>query len=214
MSPTRATAVQTARKAIRDMMFNGELPPGAALVEQQLAEKLGVSRTPIREVLAELSQEGLIRNAGPWGKVVVEPTLQDAVELYDLREIVEGAAARLLAPHITDEQLAELERRSRPLDTGERGARDDLQFHQRIVSWCGNARLLQFAGTLQLQWVTFRFGDMMVQTGAVRKRPAQDIKVTHRQIVEALASRDSEVAEQVARAHVRDIRATVLAAPR
>lgn len=94
---------------LRSLILENHLQPGARLVQSEIADKLGVSRTPVREALQELASEGLVRLLPYRGAVVSEVSLSDLEELYAVRTALEGYSLYLAAQIITDEQLEELE---------------------------------------------------------------------------------------------------------
>ena len=192
------------------MVLNGKLTPGAPIVERDLAKRLGLSRTPVREALAELGREGLIRTVGSRARVIAEPSIQDIVELYDLREMVEGMAARLLAARIADKLLAELEPLAQGLDSDRLTIADDFRFHELIVEHCGNGRLNRIASAVQIQWMTFKLGEALIRRGLISAGSNRRLRVSHRDIVAALASRDPDRAERVARDHILELKEHVL----
>lgn len=97
--------VDEAARALREAILDGRLRPGQRLLQDRLAEMLGVSRTPIREALQRLEREGLVRSVGRQGMVVAQLAAQDIEEIYDVREVLEGLAARLAASRISQAQL-------------------------------------------------------------------------------------------------------------
>lgn len=93
---------------LRQAIISGRLTPGARLTERELTEMMGVSRTVIREALRQLESEGLIENIPNKGPVVRELSLDEARDLYSIRAVLEGFAARLFADKASDAQIAEL----------------------------------------------------------------------------------------------------------
>ena len=106
----RTRLVDEAARALRDAILNGELSSGTRLRQVQLATQLGISRTPLREALMKLEQEGLIELLPRGGLRVALLNLDEAVELYDVREVLDGLAARLAAQRITEQGLRDLKR--------------------------------------------------------------------------------------------------------
>ncbi|MEW9503337.1 GntR family transcriptional regulator, partial [Jeotgalibacillus marinus] len=99
--PSSQSAYVIAYVAIRDKILSGELEGGTKLVEERLAEEIGVSRTPVREAIRRLEQEGLIKK-----KRVANPTESDLRHLFQVRIILEGQAARTAATYMSEEDLA------------------------------------------------------------------------------------------------------------
>ncbi len=110
---------------LRRMILSGELPPGSRLVEDRLAERLGVSRNPVREAIRVLSAEGFVEVLPRRGAVVASMGQAEVAELFDARMALETLAARLAAPHVTALPAGERAGpRHHPRHDGERGARD------------------------------------------------------------------------------------------
>ena len=93
---------------LKNAILDGVYKPGESLIEMKLAKELGVSRTPIREAIRQLELEGLVSSIPNKGVVVEGVTMQDVEDIYDIRKMIEGLAARWAAEKITDEQLKEL----------------------------------------------------------------------------------------------------------
>src|ERR687884_94343 len=107
-TPLARNASVAATEVIREAIVDGRLAPGARLKEEELARELGISRTPIREALLILQAEGLVDAAPNRGATVRAHTAQDLDDLYQLRALLEGFAARRAAARLTAEQLEEL----------------------------------------------------------------------------------------------------------
>ena len=196
---------------IKRMILSGELAPGNAVVERALAAKMKMSRAPIREALLEIEKEGFIQRVGSGARIVPQVTLRDVIEIYELREMVEGMASCLLARHVGAEDIAEIHRLARRMDASPVADEpDEIRFHSLILERCGNSRLSQLAEPIRQQWAKLRFHEMLSRAttgGADGKRQSL---VPHGDIVEAIASGDSERAEAVARKHVRYAREKLL----
>ena len=196
---------------IKRMVISGELAPGKAVVERALAAKMKMSRAPIREALLEIEKEGFIRRIGSRTRVVAQVTLRDVIEIYELREMVEGMASCLLACHIGAEDIGRMRRLARRMDAGRvADERDEIRFHSFIVEKCGNSRLIRMAEPIRQQWAKLRFHDTFSRGGTARASGKQRAPVTHRNIVEAIAAGNSGRAEAVARKHVRYARENLL----
>ncbi len=102
----RTSATDAAAREIREHILTGELPAGTLIHQGELAEKLGLSRTPLREALQRLQAEGLIRIDNHRGAVVTRPTRQEVSQIYEVQMLLEAAAARWAAELRTDEDLA------------------------------------------------------------------------------------------------------------
>jgi DNA-binding GntR family transcriptional regulator len=185
---------------MRNEILAGELAPGAVLYENHLAEKLGMSRTPIREALQFLARDGIVEIVPSRGYLVPRMSLADLRELYELRESLEGLAARCATLHVSDSDIEELERLHEQYEHAQdREASIQLgaEFHNKILSLACNTRLATFLDSLKAQITMTRRAQR-----AVRGRRDESV-LEHRAILDAIKRRDPDAAEQCARAHVR-----------
>ena len=204
--PLREIVSDALRQAIRD----GILPPGERLMEIPLAEELGVSRTPIREAIRILEQEGLIVMIPRRGTYVADMSLKDITEVFELRSILEELAAELAAERITNEEIEALEQHlveignymnEKNLD---KVVQADILFHEILYKASRNDRLVEMIHNLREQTLRFRTLSMS-QTGRLAKTWDE-----HRQLVEAISDRDVERARQIARIHMEESEKTLL----
>jgi DNA-binding GntR family transcriptional regulator len=196
---------------VRQLIADGELAPGQAIIETDLAARFKMSRAPIREALVELENEGLIRRAGARTRVVAEITLEDMLEIFDLREMIEGMAARLLAPRVTGEDIEKLTGMARLIDVPNQLDEIERDFHGYIIDHCGNARLARLAAFVNPQVVHVQIRDFLIRKGQLPAEWQVESGTLHRDIVDAIASRDPDVAEAASQAHVRENKETLLA---
>lgn len=191
---------------IERLILAGELAPGAKLTEAMLADRLGVSRGPIREAFRILEEAGLVRLEKNRGVFVRSIPLQEAMEIYDLRAMVDASAGRALAERITPDQLKPLrsmvEQMERLVKEGHNtSASDDyhalnLAFHDHIVASVGNRKLTELYRRLVKELSLFR---------RVNLADGQQIPVSvqeHRAILKAIAAGDADGAARALRAHV------------
>ena len=202
---------ERALDAIREGILGLHYPPGSLLSEAQLAEELGISRTPVREALRELAAGGLVRILPRRGVVVSEPSVRDIVEVYQLREQLECFGARLAAEHITPAE-AELLVADHAEALGHLAAgrlqpayAASVRLHDRIIGLTRNARLVRFMGQLHDQ--AHRFGLMTLRQGRA-PRALQE----HGWILDAILARDGAAAERLMRDHLRADRDMALGA--
>jgi len=190
-----------------------QLRPGDKLSDLHLSRTLGVSRTPIREALRRLVQDGIVRAENRRGFFVATFSSQDVREIYDLRTALEVLAVRLALPHLQDDALdaaqRALDEASQRIASGdERGHEQfltiDRQFHQLIVDSAQNRRLSAMLASLQAQLSIF-------QIYGVHFRELLDQSIRHHQtILRACKDRDRVAAEQAMEAHIQDVKAFVL----
>lgn len=199
-----ATIADAVYQALRNAIVFGELPPGCRLLERELALELAVSRTPIREALRRLSEEGLVAGVPNRGVVVRTVTLEEAEHVYAVREPLEVLAARLAAQRCTPQQVAELEgcliRAERAAALGDRRTviLENNAFHDLIAHASGNPVLARMLDLLRNQVNLVR----MALWARIPTRPQQTL-LQHRRILEALRSGDPEAASTAARAHLQ-----------
>jgi len=194
------------RTRIRSMILGSELKPGQRLLEEELCERLGVGRTPVREALLLLKGEGLL---GPGRGWVVENVDRSQIRaIFESRAAIEGATARLAARHASSETFGELQRLIEAMEPGEGMTRPELnrlnnEFHNLIVDSADNMFLAQFHERTQFHYWMLRV-PILFSNEEVQKTNLQ-----HRKIVDALVARDEDQAERAAREHVEKTMAIV-----
>lgn len=187
-------------RTLRDDILMGRLRPRDHLVEVDLAERLNVSRTPIRESLQRLAADGLIvSHRRRW--VVYEHTLDEIKDIYEVRMALEGYAARLACQRATDEQVAALSAffDARPQQPG-RGNPSfvdfNTTFHQLITEAANNGYFQRLADSNRF----YSFNIQLAQRYDLQD--VTDSNLQHRAILDAIVGRDPDAAERAARAHV------------
>jgi DNA-binding GntR family transcriptional regulator len=199
-------------ETLRDAIIQGKLKPGERLMEIQLAEEMGVSRTPVREAMRKLELEGLIVMVPRKGAYVAGISVKDIVDIFEVRAALESLAAGLAAERITEEELEELERAL--VQISEAGSnidavvRTDTGFHEIIYRASRNQRLLQIITNLQEHIQRFR------TTSLSRPGRTKTAIEEHRQIVEAISERNVELAQALAREHIENAEQSLLSALR
>jgi DNA-binding GntR family transcriptional regulator len=191
--------------AIKSAILSLALGPGEPLVESDLADQLGISKTPVRTALHELERDGLVTKVLYKGTYVAGITTRDIREVFQLRAVLEGLAARLAAPAMGDGDLAEarelLRSMEAALQTGDRQLASALgaQFHQLVRQKADNERLLLIVRNLDDHTQRFRLLSDRI-SGRLEKSLEQ-----HRAVLEALELRDPELAEQRLRQHLHSV---------
>lgn len=198
--PLRDVVFQTLRTAI----LKGDLKPGERLMELQLASKLGVSRTPIREAIRMLEQEGLARTIPRKGAEVAGMTEKDMEDVLQIRCVLEELAAKLSCQNITDEEMRELkiamvafEEKTREGNVVEL-AKADVTFHDIIYRAADNPKLLVLLNNLREQMYRYRteyMKDDRIHPVLIRE---------HKEMVKALESRDQELVAREVRQHLKN----------
>ena len=196
--PLRDVVFNTLREAI----LKGELQPGERLMELQLASKLGVSRTPIREAIRMLEQEGLAVTMPRKGAEVARMTLKDMEDVLEVREALDELAARIACAKINDEQLENLksirDEFKKSLDSGDvkKIAEEDVRFHDAIYEATDNAKLIALTNNIREQMYRHRVEYLKDQNNY------PILIAEHDAIVNALEQRDKEMVTAEMHTHV------------
>jgi DNA-binding GntR family transcriptional regulator len=191
---------------VRAMITSGEFAPGARLKEAELAERLDISRTPVREALKRLIAEHLVSRDDRGGVAVHVPTPREVDDIYLIREVLEGLAARLAAQRISDAELARLAATVEAIDTAASDGRTDevvaanVVFHDLLNEATGNERLVKLGQELRDSILLFS------REAFARIDRAEHTAQEHAEILSALREHDADRAEMAARAHVRRAR--------
>ena len=178
-----------------------EKPGDVRLDERQLASDLGISRTPVREAMAQLEREGFVRSVPRRGIYVVRKTRGEVVELITAWAALESMAARLITQNARDEEIATLRKMFAKFENGELHARLDeysevnIEFHQAIIRMSRNSVLINLAENL--------FTHMrMIRRKTIGEEDRADRSIRdHMNIIQAIEARDTERAEDLVRNH-------------
>lgn len=201
-------------ESLREAIIQGRLKPGERLMEMQLAEEMGVSRTPVREAIRKLELEGFVVMIPRKGAYVSGISVRDIVDVFEVRAALEALAAGLAAERITDKELEELERSIvLAAELGDRAELDaivetDTNFHELIYKACRNERLVQIITHLKEQIQRFR------TTSLSQPGRSRDALYEHRAVVEAISERNIDLAQTLAREHVENAEQSLLNALR
>jgi DNA-binding GntR family transcriptional regulator len=175
------------------------------LDERILAEQPGVSRTPVREAISRLEQEGLVQNIARRGSFVVRKTKQEILDIVDVWAALESMAARLATSRASDEEIAELRKNFSTFDGEEARAHIDeysdtnIDFHSTIIRLGKSELIKQMADQL-----FFHMRAIRTSTIKDRDRVAQSV-MDHSRIIEAIEDRDANHAEQLVRDHALEL---------
>lgn len=205
----RRRAYEVLREAILATNIYETSPDMLRLDERQLAAKLGISRTPVREALARLEHEGLVENVPRRGYFITRKNKTELVEIITVCAALESMAARLVTQHATDGEISSL----RSIFTTFEGGRiqavldeyseANLRFHQRIVELSRNKQLCSTADGILIHVRSIRH-----RTISENRRFERSI-VDHLHIIEALEARDADLAERLVRDHAISLAAHV-----
>lgn len=204
--PLREIVFETLREAI----INATLRPGERLMEIQMAEEMGVSRTPVREAIRKLELEGFVVMIPRKGAYVAGISMKDIADVFEIRTALEGLAAGLAAERITEEELEQLERIL--VKIGECVNNNDLEklieidteFHDTLFKASRNERLVQIVNNLREQIQRFRTASL--STPGRMKYALEE----HKKIVEAVSERNVELAQALAREHIENAENSML----
>ena len=197
-------------EAIKEAILKGRIKPGERLMEVQLAEEMGVSRTPVREAIRKLELEGLVVMVPRKGAYVSGLTMKDAAEVFEIRSSLEGLAAALAAERITDDEIKMLDKiLSEITKASEKGdaetvIKKDVEFHQILFNASRNERLAQIVNNLKEQIDRFR-----IQSFSNPLR-VKNVVSEHKAIIDAIKQGDSESAEKLAKAHIYEVEYNVM----
>lgn len=218
--PSHRSVTEWTRQRLYDYLLEGQWVPGHVVHEVQLTEELGVSRSPVRDALAELEREGLLARAGQGGRryvIAFEPA--DIEELYDLRASLECLAVRYVVPQLSGELLDHLAQLLREMQTVQPGSGGrgrsfaaDFEYHELIVHATGRARLYEM---LRRTWLQTRVMLADLNRRGIYPPSLEEIdRVTHehRLVYDALRLRDVEAAVEALGAHIMGAKKRVLSA--
>jgi DNA-binding GntR family transcriptional regulator len=187
-----------------------EIPPGEKIDEEAIAKQLGVSRTPIRETLCRLENEGIVRVIPRRGAFVVKHSREKITEILMVREVLEGFAARLAVDHVDGkltEKMKSLFSQFSGSDIREQSkdyTQADLEFHNLIIKASRNNLLINIMSTLNDHIQMLR-----IQTVSHEGRMEQSL-VEHFKIIQAMEQKDHSSAEYLMREHIRKMRESAL----
>ena len=200
----KETFKSKAYAALRNVIIGSDVYRSRAdirLDERQLAQDFGISRTPVREAMAQLEREGFVRSVPRRGVYVVRKTKREVIEMITAWAALESMAARLITQHASDADIAGLRRMFATFEDGQLHAKLDeysevnINFHQAIIKLSGNAVLISLAENL--------FTHMhMIRRQTIGEEDRADRSIhDHMNIIRALEARDTERAEDLVRQH-------------
>lgn len=196
--PLRDVVFNTLRQAI----LTGELKPGERLMEIHLANRLGVSRTPIREAIRKLELEGLVKMIPRRGAEVAQITEKSMNDVLEVRRAMDVLCVELACERISNEELEHLKKACTDFEQAvktkdaKRIAQADVALHDIILHATGNMRLIQLVNNLSEQMYRYRFE--YIKDFSQHERLVEE----HRIIYESLVQKDKETASQAAKTHI------------
>ena len=202
--PERGSRGGHAYQKLRDALKSGALKPGDRIMEVPIAKQLNVSRTPVRDAIRRLEAEGLLEHASRAGLVVANLDRRAVAELYEMREVLEGTAARLFTRHAADievDHLLELVAMEKDMKSGEELAAHNQRFHTHIHRGAHNRYLEKALQAVNSALWLLGKSQMLLQ------HRAKTALAEHEELAKAVQKRDADLAESVARKHVRSAQA-------
>ena len=194
---------------IEDAILSGEFSHGDVITELKLCKLLDVSRTPVREALTRLKQEGLIKESGK-GAVVIGVNDDDLFDIYEIRMRTEGLAAAKCAEAITDEQLKklgetlELQEFYTAKNQPDSIKKLDSEFHEQIYAYCGSKTLEALLSELHRKVKRYR------KTSVSNPKRALMAVKEHREIFRAISERNAKLAEKLTEKHIKNARESII----
>lgn len=201
-APLFMTLEEYVASKLREAILKGYLKPGEKLDQNEIAELLGVSRSPVRDALRKLAAEGLVQIHPHRGAIVAELSLEELEEIYMLRRVLEGLAARLAVPHLAEERLAALGEILRAMDeTEDVDVWIDLnyRFHHMIYEAAKRPRLLALIDNLRN--IVAPYIRQYISSPGYR----QSAQTSHRRILEACLRRDPVAAQRETEEHLQAV---------
>ena len=195
---------------LKRKILTGRITPGTRMMEVELADEMGVSRTPVREAIRKLEKEGLVTIEPRRGAYASDISVKDMVDTLEVREDLEGLAAALAAERMTEEQIDELVKITEGYSEAilnsdtEKIIHYDEKFHKHIVSCSGNKTLIQLSEIVQELALRFRY---IYYDDFSRY---ENMPVEHRQIIAAITSGDADTARMSADSHVKKLKEFVI----
>lgn len=187
---------------LREAILSGKLEPSTRLMEVQLAEELGVSRTPVREAIRKLELEGLVVMIPRKGAYVADVSLKDVIEVLEIRAGIEGFATSLAAQRMSDSEIVKLKeisnrfKKSLRDQDSEQMVQIDIEFHDYIFQSTSNKKLIQISNSLREQ--VYRFRKIYI----TEYNRSEDIIQEHESIIEAISKRNIMAAMENAMKHI------------
>lgn len=197
--------------ALRERIYSGLYAPGAILRQEQIATEFGISRTPLREAFRMLERDGLVVHQAGRSVRVASADLNHLIDAYALREVVDGVTARFAAERATTEDIALFHKmiKEQPSSVSpwnpKAYTQHNVDFHMAIMDAARNASLLAFIPLLRMTSQVF------APAFSLSVERAREALIEHEQIVEAIANRNGDKAENLARAHIRSTTARLQA---
>jgi DNA-binding GntR family transcriptional regulator len=195
---------QKAYQILKGMIMDRQLMPGDKIAQEKLAEDLGISRTPLVNALKLLEQDKLVQSIPRRGFFVRHFNTREMISIFELREVLEGLAARRAAQNITDAEVTRLKgffrqfRGLKAIGDIQAYAREDRQFHTFLLDVSAREFLRSILETYNIISYSYQF----ISSDGLVQRPEDTLR-DHAAIIDAISRRDAEAAETLMREHFR-----------
>jgi DNA-binding GntR family transcriptional regulator len=196
----RDTTAKVVAGRLRDEIQGGTLSPGTRLRQNDVARRFGVSTTPVREAFAQLQAEGLVRIDPHRGAVVFHPTVEDLMEFYEIREVLEALAVAQAMPHLDEDAVRELNAlidKMRKTEDARRWMKLNDEFHLHLYERAHRPRLTAMIENLRDASTPY------IHMFVAGRSPATRANEEHQEILDACIRGDHEAAERAVREHLR-----------
>jgi len=203
---------------LKEKLISLEYKPGSALMENEIAEVLKVSRTPVRHALAKLERDGLIEIISRKGAFVKFHSLKDIVEIFQIRKSLEAYAANLAASNVDLDELDRFEKfynsalSMKGIQEIQAVFDKGVDFHKFIIKCANNSRIEKILAELSVQFEISRIFFLNQKDNIIPRRAIQGIK-EHLLVIKALKNKDGEMAEKCMREHIINAEKYVLSFP-
>jgi len=201
---------QKAYQILKTMIMERQLLPGEKIPQEKLAEDLGISRTPLINALKFLEKEKLVQSIPRRGFFMRTFTQKEMISIFELREVLEGLAARKAAQKITDNQIVQLGKffkqfaGDKDIDDIRAYAREDRRFHKFLL----DIGAKEFLKSILETYNVISYSYQVVSPEGLVRHPRETIR-EHRAMIDAIAGRDAEAAENLMRRHFQRSRAVL-----
>ncbi len=189
-------------ESLRKSILHGKLKPGQHLIEEQLADHVGISRTPVREAFHKLEKDELVTRLPKGGYAVTEFTKEDVEEIFGIRNALESYAAYLAALHMAPDKISILENKVKESEEAlEKGEADkavqlNTEFHDLLYKSCKSKKLVEMINTFRDYFYRYRSALLHIQDGISSSNK------DHRQMLEAMKKKNPRLAERLVRSHL------------
>lgn len=202
----RALKIKSLREmvyqSLRKTILHGKLKAGQRLIEETLANQIGISRTPVREALQKLERDELVTRLPKRGFAVREFTKEDVEEIFGIRTALESYAAYLATVHITPEKISALEKKIEELESALKKGNDEklielhTEFHDLLYKSCKSKKLIEMINNLSDYF--YRYRSALLRAAGGLRYSNED----HRRMLEAMKRKNPKLVERLVRQHL------------